>query len=79
MRRPVGTEPVKNTPFTGLSTRAAPVAAVPITGTKTSSGTPAMCRRSAMASPVREANSEGLYRTALPASRAGRNTFEPTK
>ena len=46
---------------------------------KTPSGIPASRSTSAMCKPVSVASSDGLYKTAFPASNAGTNTFEPTK
>ena len=60
IRAPVANEPVKKTPSTGWSTRAAPVAPAPVTTQKTSVGTPAACSISPIARPVSAANSEGL-------------------
>ena len=57
---PVAYEPVKNTPSTGWRSNAAPVLPPPMTGTKTSSGTPDACSRSAMCRPVSVAYSDGL-------------------
>ncbi len=60
IRAPVAYEPVKKTPSTGCRNSAAPVAPSPITGTKTSSGTPASASISAMCRPVSVAYSDGL-------------------
>jgi hypothetical protein len=70
---------VKKTPSTGWATSALPVAAAPVTTWKTPGGSPASSNSAPMARPVRAANSEGLYSTALPVSSAARNTLEPTK
>ncbi len=65
-------------PASGWSSSAAPAPPPPITTWKTSPGTPASCISSPIASPVRDANSDGLYSTALPVSSAGTKTFDPT-
>ncbi len=76
---PVAYEPVKKMPSIGWRISAAPVAPSPTTGTNTSRGMPASCSISAMCRPVRVANSDGLYSTALPATSAGTKTLLPTK
>ncbi len=79
MRRPVAYEPVKNTPSSGCESSSAPTEPSPTTTENTSTGTPASFSIEAMARPVSVAYSDGLYTTALPASRAGTKTLEPTK
>ena len=77
--RPVAYEPVKKIAGQRLveQGRARP-AACPSRAGRRRAARPPPCISSPIASPVRVANSDGLYSTALPVSSAGTNTFEPT-
>ena len=60
MRAPVAAEPVKKTPSTFCSIRAAPTSPPPTRVMNTSAGTPAAWSSRSMCRPVSVANSEGL-------------------